>query len=221
MGGDLTLESEEGVGSAFTLWLPTPEWRVEGPAAPVGGVAAATADRGGAPTAATPEEAAALVRIGAGLADAAGATVRAFVARLRADPTIPTGPAPGAAPYTDAELEDHALTLVTEVGLALRALGEGGPEPAALLRDGTAILRLIAERHGAQRVRLGWSEAALARESAILSDVLVAIVHRLAGGSDAPGAARATTAVAQVVAQSTRLSLGGFRLAVEPAPTRS
>jgi hypothetical protein len=52
--------------------------------------------------------------------------------------------------------EDLAATFVTDVGLAVRTLGASGPEPAALLCDGTAILAFVAERHGAKRARLGW-----------------------------------------------------------------
>jgi hypothetical protein len=37
-----------------------------------------------------------------------------------------------------------------------------------LLVDGAAIQRLIAERHGAQRQRLGWTEEELRREHAAL-----------------------------------------------------
>jgi hypothetical protein len=219
MGGDLTLESEEGVGSAFTLWLPTTERRAGGRTTPAAGTADPAVVRG-LPSVTAPDEAAALVRAGVGIAADAGATVRALVARLRDDPDVPSRRAADGGSDTDVELEDHALTFVTEVGLALRALGEGGGEPAALLRDGTAILRLIAEQHGAQRARLGWPEAALAREMTILAEVLAAAVRRLAGPPDAPGAARAAAAVAQVVDQAARLGVGGYRLAAAPGSAR-
>lgn len=106
---------------------------------------------------------------------------------------------------------------MTDVGLALRTLAEGGASPAALVRDGTAILAVIAERRGVQRARLRWPEAAVAREFAVLAEVLHVAVRRLAGPADAVAAARAAGAVARLVAQAARLSLGGFRLAGGPA----
>src|SRR3712207_8720142 len=57
--------------------------------------------------------------------------------------------------------------------------------PTPLMQDGIEIQRLIAERHGAQRARLGWTEETLRRECEILSEeVERALRHRLgdAGG---------------------------------------
>jgi hypothetical protein len=133
--------------------------------------------------------------------------MRDWVAALRADPGVPD-----AAARSDAELEDHAATLVTDVALALRTMGQPGGEPAALLRDGTAIMALIAERHGAQRARLGWPEAAIPREFTLLGEVLDAAVRRLAGPGDPAVAERAAAVVSRLVGQATRVSVGGYRL---------
>src|SRR3712207_7263161 len=40
--------------------------------------------------------------------------------------------------------------------------------PTPLMQDGVEIQRLIAERHGVQRARLGWTEETLRRECEIL-----------------------------------------------------
>jgi hypothetical protein len=51
------------------------------------------------------------------------------------------------------------------------------------MQDGVEIQRLIAERHGAQRARLGWTEATLKRECEILSEeVERALRHKLGEG---------------------------------------
>jgi PAS domain S-box-containing protein len=209
MGGDLTVESRVGHGSAFTLWLPTPERRVALREMFVPDAAGAVRREPAAPG---PELAASLTRIGAALTAEAGPVIGAWVARLRADPLIPT------AGRTDVELENHAATLVTDAGLALRTLGETGSEsrgePGELLRDSRAILAVLAERHGAQRARLGWPEAALTHEFALLGEVLGDAVRRLVGEADAAAAERVRAVVGQILAQAERVSLGGFRLAV-------
>jgi signal transduction histidine kinase len=208
MGGDLTVANGEGLGSTFTLWLPTPERRAGARETPA---ADGTAVRRQPPGSA-PEMATTLAHIGSALTAQASPIVRAWVARLRADPLLP------ASACTDTELEDHAATLVTDAGLALRTLGESGGESRGergeLLRDSRAILAVLAERHGAQRARLGWSEPAVSREFALLDEVLRETVRRLVGEEDAAAAERVHGVVAQIVAQAERVSLGGFRLAV-------
>jgi PAS domain S-box-containing protein len=217
MGGDLTVESQVGVGSAFTLWLPTPERRAHprphGPGTAADRVTPPERPTPPAPSAVPAVEAPALARVGEALVAELGPVLRAWVARLRADPGIPD-----VAARTETELEDHAATFVTDVALALRTMGQPGGEPAALHRDGMAIMALIAERHGTQRARLGWPEAAITREFALLAEVLDGAVRRLAGArapTDAVAAERAAVVVAQLLDQAARLSLGGYRLATE------
>ncbi len=50
--------------------------------------------------------------------------------------------------------------------------------PNESLRDGAAIQRIVAARHGAQRARLGWAESEVRREFTVLGEELAAAVRR-------------------------------------------
>ena len=212
MGGDLAVESRVGFGSVFTLWLPTAERLATPREMPAAAGVGSTGTIRPEVTAPAPELVASLMRIGAALTAEAGPVIRAWVARLRADPLIPT------AGRIDIELEDHAATLVTDAGLALRTLAEsdGGHrgEAGELLRDSRAILAVLGERHGAQRARLGWPEAAIPREFAILAEVLRETVRGLIDAADVAAAERVHGVLAQILTQAERVSLGGFRLSL-------
>jgi len=163
MEGDLTVRSRLDDGSCFTLWLPAaPEARLN------------EADRHW-PRA--PYSIPAVAEVGRALVRAADAAVAELGARLRQDPHLPH-----AAAMDRVQLENHTATFLVDIGLALVTLDEGGGEPA-LMRDGTEIQRLVADRHGAQRARLGWSEGELRREFQLLNEVVVPLVRREAAGA--------------------------------------
>ncbi|MFI5249359.1 MAG: PAS domain-containing sensor histidine kinase [Gemmatimonadales bacterium] len=158
LGGDVTLESEPDAGSVFTVWLPA-------------------ADDAGSRTPRTQRAAAVLSM--PGLADLGGFLLREnerllenYVSRLRTDPMIP-----GAKRLRTAPLEDHAVTLLSDIAQTLVIIGEAGPDAAVLLRDGSAIQRIVAETHGARRHAMGWGIDALRRELEILRDVIVSAVR--------------------------------------------
>ena len=65
------------------------------------------------------------------------------------------------------------MTLLSDIAQTLVIIGEAGPDAAVLLRDGSAIQRVVAETHGARRHAMGWSIEALRRELDILRDVIV------------------------------------------------
>jgi len=93
--------------------------------------------------------------------------VATVVDRLRGDPQIPR-----AREVTRTELEDHIATYLSDIGQMFAVLDERGTDRAPLIIDGTTIQRLIAERHGAQRYRLKWTEEELRRElSTLLAEV--------------------------------------------------
>jgi hypothetical protein len=147
--------------------------------------------------------------------------LHAYVARLRSDPSTPS--AHGA---TEAQVEDHLASFLADLAGALHHLdaAEGATppgEPTAAVRDSTAIQRVVCERHGAQRARLGWSEQEVRREFTILREELAAAVRRRAPGV-LPGptaaarhgeAERALEVLGAFVAVAERLSLESFRRA--------
>ena len=106
----------------------------------------------------------ALRRAGEALQQEVRGVLAAYAARLRTDASLP------AAALTDAEVEDHQATLLTDVGQCMVALADA-PGEVSLLQDGTEVQRLLAFRHGEQRARLGWDDAGLRREFAALREV--------------------------------------------------
>ena len=162
MGGDLTVHSELGKGSSFTLWLreaspvakETERWRAESPdtAARLHG----------------------LSDVGAQLLLDLQSIVQAFVSRLRTEPI-----APGAQDLRSSQLADHAGAYIADIASLLAAIEEARGQPSSLVADGAEIQNLLAERHGAQRARLGWTPNMLQREWAILREEIErAIRHR-------------------------------------------
>ena len=162
MGGDLTVRSQPGAGSAFFLWLPA------APPAEAALVATVAPERRGE------------ARYTPGLrevGDAALAEVErilhAYIARLRTDPQVPSAHA-----LTETELENHIATFLTDIAQCLAIIEQAGGTPTGLMRDSTLIQCVFAERHGAQRHRLGWTEAEVRREFEILREEVARGVRR-------------------------------------------
>lgn len=183
MGGDLTVRSEVARGSTFTLWLPAPGRS--------GDDAPADKESAGAPRekdtpensgdeglvadvdAAPPVErgVAGLAEVGAALLSTLVPTLAAIVSRIRCDPSLAM-----TAGLRDSEVMDHLPTFLADVAGALVTMEESGGSRSRLLSDAVEIQRLISERHGAQRTRLGWVESQFRREFMIVREELERVV---------------------------------------------
>ena len=109
--------------------------------------------------------------------------VVSYAARMRSDPRIPN-----AKDLPQPLLEDHALSFLGDLFQSIVVVERSelkDPEETMLLRDGTHIQRLVAELHGRQRYRMGWTPDALRREYEILNQELAAYVQRTASTSAA------------------------------------
>lgn len=194
MHGDVTVESELGRGSTFTLWLPSP---IPSPLSAAtsreaGADHTEAADptllaRDGAPgTTVSPilsdaaaEEMSALGRI---LGERVGETTTNYVRALRMENVVPPGHQ-----ITDTHLRDHGPTFIMELATAVIELGALRERAGALLRDGSDLQRAIAELHGAQRYRLGWSESDTKRDTEIMTREVLASLDRIVPRQEARG----------------------------------
>ncbi|HEX2077930.1 MAG TPA: ATP-binding protein [Longimicrobium sp.] len=207
MGGEVTLEPSDGPGATFALRLPA---GAPSPAAPP---AEEEADAGALLPRRTESESA-RAAAGRGLASAGESllrqvapTVDAFVRRARADEALGFTDA-----MTDVDVADHLGTLIIDVANSLAILAGESGEPSELLADGSRIQRLIGELHGAQRHRLGWSEAQLLHEVQLVRDVcLTSVTHSL--GADEHAREAAASALERLLDERTRACLSGFRAA--------
>jgi PAS domain S-box-containing protein len=157
MGGDITVQSTVGQGSKFTLWLrggaseerpaPQPDHPSVVDAAPdVVGVR----------------------HLAQALLNRIDLIAVTYVQRVRDDDGVPDLSA-----VNEAHIRDHADTVVTEIVRAAQLLAETRGRASDLLRDGAEIQRLLAELHGAQRYRLGWTEGEIGRDVDLLCEQIV------------------------------------------------
>ena len=201
MGGDLTVRSTIGNGSVFTLWLPAatsqpvpfrPEWDERAPAEP--------RVRG-------------LADVGELVLHEIETILEGFTLRLRRDEQLPA-----ANELKFSQLSDHIPSYLADLGGMLVAIEEAGGQPSALLTDGTEIQRVIADRHGAQRARLGWSIDALRCERRVLREEVTRVIRRRARALQDSAVDEGLTILNRVIEQAEEWSVRGFqraRLAVK------
>lgn len=196
MGGDLTAESEEGVGSTFSLWLPV----ATQDRLPL----SVQAEEAARPWPPEPHELPGLAAAGETLLAAVARVELEWVDRLRADARI--RPTEG---LSRARLSDHTAPLVSAIAHTLIALEEAGAEPP-VLDDADTIQATIARRHGHQRRRLGWGKAEVEREYGLLLEVVEATLRRETPKRTAANLATALAISRRLVARASAASLAAY-----------
>ncbi|CAN5698807.1 hypothetical protein BH23GEM6_BH23GEM6_18560 [soil metagenome] len=188
MEGDLTFRTQPGMGTSFFLWLPASakdalETTLAG---------SEKMDAPG-PRPLQPVRDAILVDL--------ERILHAYMARLRSDPQTP-----GARQLSDAEMEDHLATFLADLASMFSGMGLDGQN----LKDSTAIQRTVAERHGVQRRRLGWSREEVEREFDILEEEVIAAIRRRVPEQSEEQLKGALEAVHTFIRSAESVSLGSF-----------
>ena len=162
MGGDLTVATKVGEGSTFTLWLPADEHSKDVHVQPAIAGEEATVQR----------DVTGLSKVGRALLEGMDRTVERNVETIRNEPSLNV-----AAGLKFSQVADHFPALLADVAGTLIVIEELRGQPSPLLADATEIQRLVSDRHGIQRQRLGWNEAALRREFMIVREELERVVR--------------------------------------------
>jgi hypothetical protein len=140
--------------------------------------------------------------------------MRRFVERVRVDPDTPSAHA-----VDENVLEDHLATFVADIASTIASVRLDDDRPREQLHDGTAIQRVVSQRHGAQRARMGWTERQVRREFVILEEELSSAIYRrlpTMGATPTPESAtgeagRAMIFLHQALEIAEGLSLESFR----------
>jgi PAS domain S-box-containing protein len=224
MGGEITVRSEVGVGSTFFLWLRAAAVEsldtggLEGHGPGSGGRFGSAQDTGTESARAVDRgvHTGPMLAVGSALLAELERILHAFVARVRSDPATPS-----AHSVSEAYVEDHLASYLADLAGTLQHVeipgGASVGDPTAELSDGSAIQRVVAERHGAQRARLGWQESEVRREFEILREEVVAAVKRRAELLVGPNlearrqeAERAEEMLRMIIGVAERLSLSSY-----------
>ena len=189
MKGDLTVQTAVGSGSLFTLWLPdatvvakeTARWRAE-----------------------SPDTAARLLglgEVGKMLIRELDPLLGAFVTRLRDEAITDSADS-----LRYCQLTDHLVAYVADVATMFAAIEESQGQPSAVVADGTRIHMIVAECHGVQRSRLGWTSEALHREWTILHEEIESVIQKHVRGVAESAVAEARVVLERMIDQAREAS---------------
>ncbi|HET9425741.1 MAG TPA: ATP-binding protein [Gemmatimonadaceae bacterium] len=203
MGGDLTVESTEGRGSEFTLWLPANQGgRALEPVAAAETKATTHDITRHVSRPSTGGNLKGLCEVAAGLLEQVKPILAIIVGRIRSDPALSM-----AKGLRTSQVSDHLGTLIIDIAASLLVVEDAAGEPTALLADSLEIQRLLAERHGMQRAKLGWTETSLRREFMIIREEIERAVRRSIPKHGTLQPADALAAVNRFVDQAEYLSV--------------
>jgi hypothetical protein len=139
-----------------------------------------------------------------GLADVANrvlaqleAIAARVVGRIRSDPGIPM-----ARSLRTSQVADHLSTLIADMLSSLALIEEASGKPSQMLADAVEIQRLVSERHGTQRAKLGWTEAEMRREFMIIREELAQLVRQAVPPGGDLTVSAAVTALGRFVDQA-------------------
>ncbi|MGH7618719.1 MAG: sensor histidine kinase, partial [Gemmatimonadaceae bacterium] len=189
MNGDLTVSSESGRGSVFTLWLHD------------GREAATRVARWHASSPAVAMRLHGLGDVGRVLVRDLESLINAFLMRLRDEPIIE-----GAGALRACQLSNHLIEYVAGIAATLIALEELQGDASSEIADATHIQAAIAECHGRQRSQLGWTAERLQREWAILREELDRFVRLHGRELLEPALAEASHVVERMIAHGMEIS---------------
>ena len=195
MGGDLTVRSTIGNGSVFTLWLPAASSQP-------------TAHRTEWAESTQEPRVRGLANVGELVLHEIETIIEGLTMRIRNDEQLPAANA-----LKFSQLSDHIPSYLADLGAMLIAIEEAAGQPSGHLVDGTEIQRLIADRHGAQRARLGWSADALRYEYRLLREEVTRVISRRARAIHESAISESLTILNRVIEQAEEVSARGLQRA--------
>jgi hypothetical protein len=189
MSGDVTVQSKEGVGSAFFLWLPS--------AGDEG------FDRAMSRTTQIPSPNPALMRdVRDAILSELERLIHVYVARMKSDPATRSARA-----LTEAQLAEHLATFFTDLSYNFNYfdLATGADEDAVHAR--LLVQRAAAQRHGENRRDLNWTAAEVRREFEIVREEVAAAITRRVRNASQEDMDSALDAVAHFITMAEEASL--------------
>ena len=175
MGGDLTVVSEIGKGSTFSLWLPA-DVRANpdgSPGDPPDSVSQLSSDANVIVEDDVEHQTRGLAEVANRVLSQLEPIIARIVGRIRSDPGIRM-----ASSLRTSQVADHLSTLIADMLSSLALIEEASGKPSQMLADAVEIQRLVSERHGTQRAKLGWTEVELRREFMIIREELSQMVGK-------------------------------------------